>query len=522
MPAVIYSPNKKISAFFILLSKILCFLVFLIGLMASAGWQFNILIFKSILPSLPIMAPNTAVALAVSGISLWLLQEERSESPWRFLAYFFSIAIGILGLITFLEYILGLNLGIDSLFFKGALGSGKPVRMSPQSSVLFFLLGISLLLINVRTKSGKKPSQYIILIVGTVALFTFLGFIHNVPSFYTISPYKGMAAHTALAFLMLFLAAFISRPASGMMKTFSSEGISGYVARRLFLALFILVPLDIIAMTGHSKGMYSHETEAVLHIFFLFSTFIYLMFIGFGSLDKIQAVEEVNRAKSEFVSFVSHQLQNPLTAIKWSSNALLGDNKCLDKNQAENITNIKNGTDQMINLINAFLDVSKIEQGTFLEEIKNVNLPEIADSVLEEQKPRIQQKELRIIREYEKNMPLVKMDAKLAKIIFQNLVTNAIQYTQPKGEIHVSIKPAGKKVEISVKDTGLGIPYSQQAEIFKKLFRGQNIKKETKGSGLGLYIVKTLLDRINGKIWFESKEGKGTTFFVSLPVDIRT
>jgi signal transduction histidine kinase len=246
------------------------------------------------------------------------------------------------------------------------------------------------------------------------------------------------------------------------------------------------------------------------------------MFIGFGSLDKIQAVEEVNRAKSEFVSFVSHQLQNPLTAIKWSSNALLGDNKCLDKNQAENITNIKNGTDQMINLINAFLDVSKIEQGTFLEEIKNVNLPEIADSVLEEQKPRIQQKELRIIREYEKNMPLVKMDAKLAKIIFQNLVTNAIQYTQPKGEIHVSIKPAGKKVEISVKDTGLGIPYSQQAEIFKKLFRGQNIKKETKGSGLGLYIVKTLLDRINGKIWFESKEGKGTTFFVSLPVDIRT
>ena len=110
MPAVIYSQNKKISDFFILLSKILCFLVFLIGLMASVGWQFNILIFKSILPSLPIMAPNTAVALAVSGFSLWLLQEERNKNPWRFLAYFFSIAIGILGLITFFEYILGLNL----------------------------------------------------------------------------------------------------------------------------------------------------------------------------------------------------------------------------------------------------------------------------------------------------------------------------------------------------------------------------------------------------------------------------
>jgi signal transduction histidine kinase len=518
MPAAIYSPNKKISDFCILLSKILCFLVFLIGLMAIIGWQFNILIFKSVLPSLPIMAPNTAVALAVSGFSLWLLQEERNESPWRFLAYFFSIAIGILGLITFLEYILGLNLEIDSLFFKGALGSGKPVRMSPQSSVLFFLLGISLLLINVRTKSGKKPSQYIVLIVGTVALFTFLGFIHNVPSFYTISPYKGMAAHTAVAFLMLFLAAFISRPASGMMKTFSSEGISGYVARRLFLALFILVPLDILAMTGHSKGMYSHETEAVLHIFFLFSTFIYLMFIGFGSLDKIQAVEEVNRAKSEFVSFVSHQLKNPLTAIRWSASALLDSPQPPNQVQTENIINIKKSADQMINLVSSFLDVSKIEQGTFAEEIQNINLLETADNVIKELEPQIKEKELNIIKEYDKDMPMLKVDSKLAKIILQNLISNAVQYTPQKGQINISIKTDGKNLNIIVADTGLGIPQTQQPNVFKKLFRAENVKKETKGSGLGLYMAKTLLERINGRIWFESKEGKGTTFFVSLPL----
>ena len=318
-----------------------------------------------------------------------------------------------------------------------------------------------------------------------------------------------MAAHTAVAFLMLFLAAFISRPASGMMKTFSSEGISGYVARRLFLALFILVPLDILAMTGHSKGMYSHETEAVLHIFFLFSTFIYLMFIGFGSLDKIQAVEEVNRAKSEFVSFVSHQLKNPLTAIRWSASALLDSPQPPNQVQTENIINIKKSADQMINLVSSFLDVSKIEQGTFAEEIQNINLLETADNVIKELEPQIKEKELNIIKEYDKDMPMLKVDSKLAKIILQNLISNAVQYTPQKGQINISIKTDGKNLNIIVADTGLGIPQTQQPNVFKKLFRAENVKKETKGSGLGLNMAKLFWNALMEESGLNQKRERG-------------
>lgn len=130
----------------------------------------------------------------------------------------------------------------------------------------------------------------------------------------------------------------------------------------------------------------------------------------------------------------------------------------------------------------------------------------------------IQKKGLNIIKEYGPNLSAVKIDPKLARIILQNLITNAVQYTPTKGQINIGIDRNGSKLKITVKDTGIGIPLSQQANVFKKLFRAENIKKETKGSGLGLYMIKILLEQINGKIWFESKEGHGTTFHAHIPI----
>lgn len=500
-------------------SAIICLLVFSIGLAASIGWAFDISRLKNIFPNLPIIAPNTSFALMLSAISLWLLQEKRQANKIRFLAYFFALLIGALGALTFIEYAAGINLKIDNLIFKNAFSSnGLPVRMSPQSSVNFFIIGLSLLFLNFRAKKNKHPSQYLILIVGLVSLFSFFGFVNNLPTFYTISPYKGMAAHTAVAFGLLFIGIFISRPHAGLMKIFSSAGISGFVARRLFITLFFLMAGDIFAMAGHAANFYGHETEAIIHAFLILFAFIYLMFIGFGSLDKIQSIEEIDKAKSEFVSFVSHQLHTPLTAIKWSADAMLHDNFPLNQKQKEYLSDIHHSADRTINLANAFLNVSKIEQGGFAIENQMINPIDIADDTFQEFRNEIQKKELSIVKEYANNLTSIKIDPKLLRIVLQNLISNAIKYTPSRGRIIISLCQKNNKIEISVKDSGLGIPEDQQKKVFTKLFRGENIKNETEGSGLGLYMVKSLLEKVNGKIWFKSTAKQGTEFIADIPV----
>jgi two-component system sensor histidine kinase VicK len=116
-------------------------------------------------------------------------------------------------------------------------------------------------------------------------------------------------------------------------------------------------------------------------------------------------------------------------------------------------------------------------------------------------------------------VPILKLDKKLMDIIFQNLLSNALKYTPEGGKINLKIKKGARDVTVAVIDSGYGIPLHQQDKIFSKLFRADNVRqKDTQGTGLGLYMVKSIVEHSGGKIWFKSKENKGTTFFVSIPL----
>ena len=116
-------------------------------------------------------------------------------------------------------------------------------------------------------------------------------------------------------------------------------------------------------------------------------------------------------------------------------------------------------------------------------------------------------------------MGKINVDPNLIRIVFQNLISNSVKYTPQNGTIVVSLKKEGDNVLISVSDTGYGIPLNQQSKIFKKFFRADNVvDKETDGTGLGLYIIKEIVEKSGGKIWFSSKENQGSTFFVSIPL----
>jgi PAS domain S-box-containing protein len=229
---------------------------------------------------------------------------------------------------------------------------------------------------------------------------------------------------------------------------------------------------------------------------------------------------EIDKAKSEFVSLASHQLRTPLTAINWYTEMLMsGDSGKVTDEQQQYLHEIYNSTKRMVDLVNALLNVSRIDLGTLSIEPEPVNLVEVAESIISELRPQIEQKKMKIVKDFGDNLPLLDGDPKLVRILFQNLLSNAVKYTPDAGQITVCVAKDQTNILMKFADTGYGIPKKQHDKIFSKLFRADNIlAKETEGTGLGLYIVKAIVEQSGGNIRFESEENKGTTFFLTIPL----
>lgn len=239
---------------------------------------------------------------------------------------------------------------------------------------------------------------------------------------------------------------------------------------------------------------------------------------------------EIDRAKTEFVTLASHQLRTPLSAINWYTEMLIHEDKGkVSPPQKKYLEAVYHSSQRMVDLVNALLNVSRIDTGTFVVEPKKINVAELFNSVIEETAPDIKSRGLTLVKHYDERVPPVTSDPKLIRIVLQNLLSNAMKYTKvgkititvtrPKTPI-VPVAEVDQYLLLSVADTGCGIPAAQQGSIFTKLFRADNARNvDPDGSGLGLYIAKAVVDRSGGRIWFSSEENKGTTFFVLLPME---
>lgn len=230
--------------------------------------------------------------------------------------------------------------------------------------------------------------------------------------------------------------------------------------------------------------------------------------------------KEIDKAKSEFVSLASHQLRTPLSTINWYVETLLTPTLGpTTQGQQDYLKEVYIASKRMVELVNALLNVSRVELGTFMVEPKPTDFRTVADEVLKDIDHQIQEKKQVVEKKYDSSLPLIPADPKLLRIIFQNLITNSVKYTPENGKITIDIKAENENVLIKITDTGCGIPKSQEGQIFTKLFRADNVRElETDGTGLGLYIAKAIVDQSKGKIWFETIENQGTTFFVQLPI----
>jgi PAS domain S-box-containing protein len=241
-----------------------------------------------------------------------------------------------------------------------------------------------------------------------------------------------------------------------------------------------------------------------------------------GAIEIIRDVteeKEVERMKTEFISVASHQLRTPLSATKWFSQMLLnGDAGKLQDGQIDFVKNISSSTDRMIELVNSLLNISRLESGKIMVEPTPTDLKKMVTDLTESVKQKAEEKKLKLDVKVDEKIPQINLDPRLISQVYSSLLTNAMNYTS-KGSVAVTVNVKDKDVVSEITDTGIGIPAGEQKKVFNKFYRGTNVKTvETDGTGLGVYLAKVIVESHGGKIGFESQEGKGTTFWFSLPV----
>ncbi|MFC1632848.1 ATP-binding protein [Patescibacteria group bacterium] len=232
-------------------------------------------------------------------------------------------------------------------------------------------------------------------------------------------------------------------------------------------------------------------------------------------------LKQLDKTKSEFLSIASHQLRTPASGIKGYLSMLSeGDFGRVTKRQGVVVNNLLANIERLIGVINTFLNVSRIEQGRFEIVKDETDVVEMVKSVMMDLQTRADQKSLDLKFTPPKSFPLIPLDEEKLRHVVINFIDNAIKYT-PDGSIEIILEERKTEIQVTVKDTGIGLSQADISKLFEKFSRAQGIEQvHTEGSGLGLFVAKRVVEGHGGKIWAESKgRGKGSKFCFTIPKD---
>lgn len=228
----------------------------------------------------------------------------------------------------------------------------------------------------------------------------------------------------------------------------------------------------------------------------------------------------LDASKSEFVSVAAHQLRTPITGIRWSFNALLDHELgAMNSDQEKVLQDGLKSSIRMIELINDLLNVARIEEGRFGLRFQRLPFEPIVQATVDRHKKTIDEKGILLLLDIQPGIPSLNLDEEKINIALDNILDNAVKYTPPGGTLTVKIKEENNYIHVAISDTGIGIPKNQISKLFVKFFRADNAMRfQTSGSGLGLYVVKNVVESHGGTITVTSEENKGTTIAFTIPI----
>lgn len=286
----------------------------------------------------------------------------------------------------------------------------------------------------------------------------------------------------------------------------------------LFLVMGIMIVVSSLTAYAFGTRYIEDPLTVALIIQLLAGVLLIMAAIITRSFERLA---EANRLKSEFISIVSHQLRSPLSNLKWTIELLTsGKLGKIEEKQVEYFKIIRENSNRMHELVSDLLTVSRIESAKLPFKKQEFSMQELVDSLIIEYKPLASASNVEVIFKGVDDLPKVSSDPSRIKLVTENLLDNAIRYVNEKGKVEIKLSQENNNIRFSVKDNGVGIPQKDKKYIFQKFFRSENVlKHQTKGSGLGLYISKAMIKKAKGKIGFQSEEGKGSTFWFTIPIN---
>lgn len=281
----------------------------------------------------------------------------------------------------------------------------------------------------------------------------------------------------------------------------------------VFLANLIVQPIKVLEQETRRVAAGKFDQPVQIH------THDEIEELGIAFNKMVVGLKQLEELKKEFVFIAAHELRTPVTAIKgYLSMVLEGEAGPVSNEVQQLLKEVITANERLIQLVNDLLQVARAEAGRLSIEVRAIDVVAPIQEVLKELKPLADQKKIKLLYESE-SPPQVMADDQRLKEVMVNLVGNAIKYTLGEGTVTISHERKDKELVTHVKDTGIGIPVDAQKKLFEKFYRVQDEKtRDITGTGLGLFIVKQIVEKMNGQIWVSSGAGQGSTFSFSLPL----